>query len=410
MIRNVSVVINPFVRYCVIGAVVTLIDLGLVFFLKEWGHASILWATFWGFVVANSVSFLFNKYWTFHNYATVLLRQYFKFLIVSVFGLVLTIFLMWLFVERLQLFAGLTPQYYLLCKGLTSGVVVVWNFFSNKLWTFANAVRLQPRFDFSKTYAWQLTAVVPAYNEEHRIVNTVQAILNYFEASSIKGEVVVVDDGSGDATSEVCRHEFGTRDNFRLVSNPNNRGKGFAVNTGIQNAGGEYILVADADNSTPIEEFGKFAPLLAQQTILIGSRYVNPALVEIRQPWYRIAISRAANLLIQLFVVDGIKDTQCGFKAFHHSVAQVLSKMQRIHRFAFDIEFLCLAQLSGIDIQEIPVRWLNSSSSRVRPIRDTLRTFADLVRIKFYVWNREYSRSLKSINSCLAFGMREATT
>ena len=390
--------IYPFVRYCLIGVLVTLIDLGVVFAMKEIFHTELMWAVIWAFLIANSISFLLNKFWTFKNYTITIVRQYTKFFVVSIFGLALTLFLMWLFAEQLQLFRNLTPRYYLICKGLTSAIVVVWNFLSNNIWTFSQEVRLFPRFGFARQYPCRLSVIIPAYNEQARIVPTLKDIIGYLDERQISSEIVVVDDGSSDDTSERCRELFGRREKFRVITNATNHGKGYAVKTGIQNTAGEYILFTDADNSTPIAEFDQFLPQLAKNRILIGSRYVRADLVERRQPWYRILISRAANMLIQVFVVTGVKDTQCGFKAFHHEVGDILSRLQRINRFAFDIEFLSLAQLCGIEINELPVRWLDSPDSRIRPIRDTMRTFADLVRIKFYIWTGVYSRALKSLN------------
>jgi len=390
--------IDPFLRYCVIGAFVTFIDLFSVYVFREFVQAKLLWAVLWGFVLANTTSFILNKYWTFKNYAENIVRQYTRFLIVSLVGLGLTIFLMWLLAEQWKLFSAWTPKYYLICKGLTSGIVVLWNFLSNKLWTFSQEVRLSPRLNFSGEYPCFLSVIIPAYNEQARIIPTLQAVSEYLTRRNLSYEILVVDDGSRDCTSQICRSEFGRHENFRVLRNPMNHGKGFAVKTGIQNARGEYILFADADNSTPIEEFEKFLPLLTPKQVLIGSRYVEPTLVERRQPWYRIFISRAANLIIRCFVVESVKDTQCGFKVFHHEIGEVLSRLQRINRFAFDIEFLSLAQLAGIEIKEIPVRWLNSAGSRIRPIRDTLRTFGDLVLIKFYIWSRAYARSVKAVN------------
>jgi dolichyl-phosphate beta-glucosyltransferase len=398
MRRRLKLELTPFIRYCLIGVLVTLIDLGIVYVFRELLHTRLLWAVFWGFIVANTTSFVLNKYWAFKNYSTTIVRQYTKFTIVSVIGLMLTLFSMWLFAEYWHLFMNLTSRYYLICKGLTSAIVLIWNFLSNKLWTFSREVRLFPHFHARQAYPYFLSVVIPAYNEQARIVPTLNAVIDYLETRNLNSEIVVVDDGSTDCTSELCRQFFQSRENCRIIRSPVNRGKGFAVKLGIQNADGEYILFTDADNSTPIEELDKFLPHLSTRRVLIGSRYLQPDLVERRQPPYRVFISRAANLLIRSFVVDGVKDTQCGFKAFHHEIGETLSRVQRINRFAFDIEFLSLAQLSGLEIKEIPIRWLNSSSSRIRPIRDTIRTFGDLVRIKMNIWGRHYARTVKSVN------------
>jgi len=392
--------LTPFTRYCLVGVMITIFDLGIVFLLRNFFQIDLIWAVFWGFILANSVSFVFNKYWTFKNYSISISKQYTKFLIVTFFGLILTLFFMWLFAIHWRLFSNYTQLFYLICKGFTSIIVVIWNFLSNKIWNFANAVRLNPEFSFSCKYPCFLSIVIPAYNEEKRIIQTLDAVMTYLETRKIDSEVLLIDDGSTDNTIQICRDRFNNSETeFRIIRNPKNHGKGFSVKIGIQNALGEYILFTDADNSTPIEEFDKFLPFLSARCILIGSRYLSPHLVERSQPSHRIMISRFANFIIQLFVIEGIKDTQCGFKVFHHEVANLFSRLQHIHRYAFDIELLNLAQLCDIEIKEIPVRWLNSPESRVRPIKDSLYTFFDILRIKFYVWSRRYSSTLLAVKN-----------
>lgn len=238
-----------------------------------------------------------------------------------------------------------------------------------------------------------LSLIIPAFNEENRLPPTLRKANRYFDSKNFSLEIIIVDDGSSDRTAEVCRKIFGKNENFRVIELPMNQGKGFAIKTGIEQAQGNYILFADADNSTPIEEFDKFLPFLSPGKIVIGSRFLQAEMVERKQPWYRIAISRIANLFIRWLVVKKIRDTQCGFKVFHRSAAKRLARLQRIHRFGFDIEYLALAQQLGVEIVEIPVRWINSSDSRIRPIRDTLRTFVDLIRIKIYSWAGVYTKS-----------------
>ena len=238
-----------------------------------------------------------------------------------------------------------------------------------------------------------LSLIIPAFNEENRLPPTLEKANRYFESKSFSHEIIIVDDGSSDRTAEVCRNSLGKNENFYVIELTINRGKGFAVKTGIEQAQGKYILFADADNSTPIDEFDKFLPYLSPGRIAIGSRFLQAEMVERKQPWYRIAISRIANLFIRWLVVKKIRDTQCGFKVFHNIDAKLLAQLQRIHRFGFDIEYLALAQQFGFEIVEIPVRWINSSDSRIRPIRDTLRTCVDLIRVKIYSWAGVYTKT-----------------
>lgn len=379
--------------YLRVGLAVTLVELAALYFLKENLNYRLLPAVVLAFLLASNLGFVLNRVWTFRSNQSTLIRQYTKFLFTSSVGLTVTVLLMWLLAIKWRLFSGWTAHDYLICKLLTSCVIVVWNFLSNKLWTFADAVRLHPDLSRKIEYNHFLSVVVPAYNEEKRILPTVEAIVNYLLQRQIDGEVIIVDDGSDDRTLEVCENRFRKVAFVSTIRTPRNRGKGHAVKFGIQHATGEYVLLADADNSTPVEEFEKFRPHLERDRILIGSRYVHPGLVERAQPWYRIALSRLANRLIRLFVVEGVFDTQCGFKVMPVEFARWFSRLQRVERFAFDIELLSLAQLAGLEILEIPVRWFNSPHSRLRPIRDTLWTFVDLVRIKLFIWRGTYAQA-----------------
>lgn len=239
-----------------------------------------------------------------------------------------------------------------------------------------------------------ISLIVPAYNEEKRILPTLEKAFHYFNTKKFNYEIIVVDDGSVDTTAKICQNIDAENENFHLIRLPRNRGKGFAVKTGIEYAQGEYILFADADNSTPIEELEKFLPHFSPQNLLIGSRFLHPELIERRQPWYRIAISRLANYLIRLLVVKKVRDTQCGFKVIYYRVAKKLAKIQQIERFGFDIEYLTLAQRMGIIVKEIPVRWINSPASRIRPIHDTARTFFDLLKIRIFLWRGVYKKKM----------------
>ena len=147
----------------------------------------------------------------------------------------------------------------------------------------------------------------------------------------------------------------------------------------------------DADLSTPIEELEVMLPLLEQHDAVIGSRYLEHSRVEKKQPRHRILLSRLGNAIISLFLLDGVKDTQCGFKLFRGEVARTMVRFQRVHRFGFDMELLVILHSLGYRLVEQPVSWMNSSDSRLRPIKDALITFKDLLRIKLNVWMGRYS-------------------
>jgi len=225
-----------------------------------------------------------------------------------------------------------------------------------------------------------LSIVIPAYNEEKRLPVTLQRIKDYLNKKNLSAEIIVVDDGSTDSTVEKIRQL--KIDNLKILQNAVNCGKGYAVKRGVLEAKGEYILFTDADNSTPIEELDNFLSQVDENTILIGSRYLKESKIEIKQPMFRVMIGRLGNFLIRLLLFENIKDTQCGFKLFPHKIAKGIFSQQRINRFGFDFEILKLAKLRGYRIRELPVTWLNSPISRVNPLKDTLRTFLELIFIR----------------------------
>lgn len=236
-----------------------------------------------------------------------------------------------------------------------------------------------------------LSIIIPAYNEEDRIKNTLLAIHDYLHECKLHAEIIVVDDGSTDKTAEIVRAKQAKIKNIYLLQYKPNRGKGYAIRKGIEAARGEYILFTDADNSTPIEELGKLWNAMGKDAdIAIGSRYLRSHSVKIKQPWYRIFIGRLGNLVIRWFLVPGIRDTQCGFKLFTIRAAQEIFKRQKIHRWGFDMEALAVARNLGYKIVEIPVSWFNSSASRLRPILDSFRTLRELLEIRINLWRGRY--------------------
>jgi dolichyl-phosphate beta-glucosyltransferase len=196
-------------------------------------------------------------------------------------------------------------------------------------------------------------------------------------------EVIVVDDGSKDATSQIVQERMGTHKELKLISLPVNRGKGFAVKTGILNAQGKYILFSDADLSTPIEELPKlFHWINKGYDIAIASRACPGAVLEIRQPFYREFMGRLFNLLVRLFLLPGIYDTQCGFKLFRREVAREIFQRQRFSGFSFDFEVLYIAKRLGYKIKEVPVIWRHSPGSKVKVLRNGITSFIDIFKTR----------------------------
>jgi glycosyltransferase involved in cell wall biosynthesis len=196
-------------------------------------------------------------------------------------------------------------------------------------------------------------------------------------------EVIVVDDGSLDATATLVEEYSKTHPAVRLLRNPGNRGKGYAVRNGMRDARGAWILSSDADLSTPIEEIRKLEAAAREQSaaIAIGSRALDPSLVEVHQPVFREYSGRFFNLVMRMVTGLRFRDTQCGFKLFRADAARQIFPRQRQDGFSFDVEDLVIAEKLGFRAVEVPVRWANAEGTKVR-LSQGLKSFADLVRIR----------------------------
>jgi dolichyl-phosphate beta-glucosyltransferase len=228
--------------------------------------------------------------------------------------------------------------------------------------------------------------VIPAYNEEGRIEACMRGVAEWVAGrpGAMEWEVLLVDDGSTDATVARARAAASTHGlEVRVVSYPENRGKGAAIREGVLEARGDPVLISDADLSTPLSEWAKLAERLPTHPVAIGSRALQQDLVRKRQSLHRVLLGRAGNRIIQLLAVPGIQDTQCGFKLFTASAAGELFRAARVDRFAWDVEILYLARRRGMPIAEVPVLWFNSPESKVRVVRDAVQTLWDVSRIRW---------------------------
>lgn len=228
--------------------------------------------------------------------------------------------------------------------------------------------------------------VIPAYNEARRIEHCIRSVAPWAAArpGGHDWEVILVDDGSTDDTAALARR-FAAEEGLalRVVSYGGNRGKGAAIRAGVLASTGDPILVSDTDLSTPLSEFAKLAERLPTHPVAIGSRAIEQALVRRKQPFYRQFMGRTFNRFVRLLTVQGIGDTQCGFKLFRGGLARELFRAARIDRFAYDVEILYVAQRRGVAIAEVPVVWINSPESKVAVVRDSLRMLWDLFRIRW---------------------------
>jgi len=226
-----------------------------------------------------------------------------------------------------------------------------------------------------------LSIIIPAYNEESRLPETLPKVVAFAEVQSYVVEVIVVDNASTDHTSEIVEQMATDHPIITLLHQPI-QGKGAAVRKGMLNARGEYRFICDADLAMPIDQVSRFVPPeLSNYAIAIASREVTGAR-RYNEPWYRHLMGRVFNLLVRALAVPGIQDTQCGFKCFHRDVAEEIFSVQTVDGWAFDVEVLYVAQRRGYRIVEVPVDWYYGEGSRVSPIRDSLNMVREVLRIR----------------------------
>ncbi|WP_299029151.1 dolichyl-phosphate beta-glucosyltransferase [uncultured Thermanaerothrix sp.] len=227
-----------------------------------------------------------------------------------------------------------------------------------------------------------LSIIIPAYNEEHRLPGTLQAIHDFLARQPYSAEVLVVENGSTDATLAVAQG-FAERLPYLRVFHEDVRGKGWAVRRGMLAAVGAYRFICDADLSMPITEVNRFLPpqLPAEVDIAIASREA-PGARRYGEPEIRHLAGRAFNLLVRLLALPGLQDTQCGFKMFRAAVAEDLFRYQTIYGWTFDVEILFIARRRGYKVVEIPIPWYFNPESKVRMWRDARQMFLDVLKIR----------------------------
>jgi dolichyl-phosphate beta-glucosyltransferase len=229
-----------------------------------------------------------------------------------------------------------------------------------------------------------LAVIIPAFNEEVRILPTLTRIGEYLASQDYTWHVVVVSDGSTDQTHELVANFAAKNPGFSLNVSPINRGKGYVVRKGMLETDAEYLLFSDADLATPIEEIEKLMPKMEQYDIAIGSRPLRESNLTVRQPKYREMLGRAANKLIQIMGLRGIQDTQCGFKLFKFDVARDVFRRCKLNGFSFDFESLMIARDLNYTIAEIPITWHHMEGSKVVLWRDVPRNLRDLLKLRLW--------------------------
>ncbi|MEK7568051.1 MAG: dolichyl-phosphate beta-glucosyltransferase [Patescibacteria group bacterium] len=235
-----------------------------------------------------------------------------------------------------------------------------------------------------------LSVIIPAYNEAKRLPLTLIDVDKHLSRADFSYEIIVVNDGSKDATSEIVKRFSHLIKNLRLIDNKENHGKGWVVRQGMLEAKGNVRIFTDADNSTSIDQFFKMMPHFKEgYDVVIGSRDIEGSRLVPPQPAYKRFAGNIGNLIIQVLLLPGIWDTQCGFKAFSEEAAEKIFKIAKIDRWGFDVEALALAKEFGYKIKEIPVVWVNDLSSHVSASA-YLQVLLEVLKIKWLLITKKY--------------------
>lgn len=231
----------------------------------------------------------------------------------------------------------------------------------------------------------EFSIVIPAYNEAKRIVRGINKIRDHFKNKKVSYEIVAVNDGSKDNTLKILKDLARKYKGLKVLGDNINRGKGYAVKTGVLNSRGDYILFTDADLSTPIEELDNLFKHIKQgYDVVVGSRNIDRSKVKLKQPFYRRFLGNMLRAYYSLIIFsrNSPTDSQCGFKLFTKKAAYILFNKQTIYREMFDIEILYLARKYKLKIKEVPVVWINDPDSKINLFTCVTYGSVDLFRIR----------------------------
>jgi len=236
-----------------------------------------------------------------------------------------------------------------------------------------------------------LSLIIPAFNEEARIGNSLERVLSFLHSEPYPSEVLIVDDGSQDGTTDLVRQRYGNHDRVRVHHHSRNLGKGQAVKQGMQLGSGEYLFFSDSDLSVPIEMLPVFLAHLENHCdVTIGTRQKSGSIIEVHQPFYRELMGKSYTRLSNWILGLQVSDVTCGFKGFRREAARELFSRQRLKNWSFDAEILYLARLKGCRVQEIPVRWRDDRATKVRLWRDVWTSLLGLLQIRLYDFQGKY--------------------
>jgi glycosyltransferase involved in cell wall biosynthesis len=253
--------------------------------------------------------------------------------------------------------------------------------------------------DRSVTQYPNYSIVIPAFNESARIPATLESVVACIRERGWRAEVIVVNDGSRDATADLVRAFARNAPEVRLIENPGNRGKGYSVRAGMLQALGDVVMFTDSDLSAPIEEAERLFAAIAQGAdIAIGSRWLESSRQTHRQPLYRQVFGRCFNAVTRAVMGLRFADTQCGIKAFTRAAAQTVFQLQTIERWGFDPEILFIALKRGLRVVEVPVSWAHDSRSRVSYLKDGLKMLEDIATIRWNALRGRYGKQVEQIH------------
>jgi dolichyl-phosphate beta-glucosyltransferase len=236
----------------------------------------------------------------------------------------------------------------------------------------------------------KLSVVIPAYNEEKRIVKTLEDVGNFLAKQNYEYEILAVNDGSRDNTAGVIKSYEGKIQNLRLIDNKENHGKGWAVKQGMLEATGDVRVFMDADNSTKIDEIINFLPFFDQGfDVVVGSRRIKGSNIVAKQSPLRDFLGGVFRFIVHTLVPVGVTDSQCGFKAFSAKATEAVFPNQTIYRWAFDVEILALTNKLGFKVKEAPIRWVDDASSHVK-LSGMINMLLEVLQVRINLWTGKY--------------------
>ncbi|MBT7903010.1 glycosyltransferase family 2 protein [Candidatus Woesearchaeota archaeon] len=235
----------------------------------------------------------------------------------------------------------------------------------------------------------KISIVIPAYNEEKRIGNSLKKIIKFCNKNLTDYELIIVNDFSKDNTLEIINKNKNKK--TKVLKNKKNKGKGYTVKRGILNAKYPLVLFSDSDLATPIEEILKMLKYIPKYDIIIASRNLKKSDVRVKQSWYRQIMGKTFPIIVNMLAVPGIRDTQCGFKLFKTDLAKKIVSKQTINRWAFDVELLFIARKMNLKIKEVPIIWIDKEGSTItNPLRDATKMLKDVIKIQLNNFKGKY--------------------